>query len=175
MLLACSHPCHSQDAHGHSGSTPTMLLWKHVTQQHLATLRRPHDEPCEVLSTQKPDPAATGCSPSWRALRELAAADAAGLDAHQEAVLVDLYGGALRQGEAWGFSDTKLSVLVGLVKETHMGSVTGRMTLESSFQAFKEGLLRHSVQRCGDSASHVCERPCVVFSRCSGWMHEPGA
>jgi hypothetical protein len=89
-------------------------------------------------------------SPAWQLLHELAAAGEGGdtLDAAQLGILVDLCASTLRQGEEWGFSDEKLSVLLGLVKETHAASVRGRLTLEASFRFFRDSLLNHSVQRC---------------------------
>ncbi|KIY95560.1 hypothetical protein MNEG_12403, partial [Monoraphidium neglectum] len=88
-------------------------------------------------------------SPAWQLLHELAAAGEGGdtLDAAQLGILVDLCASTLRQGEEWGFSDEKLSVLLGLVKETHAASVRGRLTLEASFRFFRDSLLNHSVQR----------------------------
>lgn len=57
--------------------------------------------------------------------------------------------------QAWGFDDERLSVLFGLVKEVHEASVKQRLTIERSFNFFKDTLLNHSVHRYYHSTRRV--------------------
>jgi hypothetical protein len=65
----------------------------------------------------------------------------------QARVLRELWAAALRQGAGLGFSDTKLSALLGLVAAAHGAAVSGRLLQECSFRGFVHDLLRHGAQR----------------------------
>eukprot|EP00775_Hariotina_reticulata_P005753 gene5752-5993_t len=62
-------------------------------------------------------------------------------------IILDLYSYTLKQGQAWGLGDEQLSCLFGLVKEVHSASVGQRLTVERSFDFFKDTLFNHSIQR----------------------------
>lgn len=119
-------------------------MWTHVSSEQLQRLRR--------RCADGPADGDGGPGAEWPALLEVAAAGAAGpggsaLTPGQAGALAELCGGALLQGEAWGFSDEKLGVLLGLVKETHARAARGRLPMEAAFRFFRDALLRHSVQR----------------------------
>ena len=128
-----------------SSESASFLVWRHVTQEQVQALRGQNPAPGAPIPLSPG--LGGGCGISWHLLHGLAVSGEEGLDERQQAVLVDLYGGVLRQGEAWGFSNAKLSVLLGLFKEVHSKSVRDRLALEGSFRVFREGLLSHSVQR----------------------------
>ncbi|GBF96027.1 hypothetical protein Rsub_08842 [Raphidocelis subcapitata] len=152
MLLGAAEPAVRADA---------FLVWKHVSSEQLQALRQ-HGE--RAAAAEDADSGIDGAGAAarrsggeaptgWAALRQLAGAgDASGeaggsLTPEQEEVMIELCGGALAQGEAWGFSDEKLSALLGIVKETHARAARERLPVEAAFRFFRDALLRHSVQR----------------------------
>lgn len=60
----------------------------------------------------------------------------------------DLMSSGVLRLQAWGLGDEQLSCLFGLVKEVHLASVGQRLTIERSFDFFKDTLFNHSIQRC---------------------------
>ncbi|DBB17321.1 TPA: hypothetical protein ACH3X3_014364 [Trebouxia sp. C0006] len=65
----------------------------------------------------------------------------------QKAIELDLYKQTLRQGQDLSFTDKQLSALFSIVKAVHSEAIHKRLTIDRSFDCFKQVLLRHSVHR----------------------------
>ncbi|CAG9466537.1 unnamed protein product [Pedinophyceae sp. YPF-701] len=106
----------------------------------------------EVLSyTAVPDPTA-GPSDVLRtkaARNHLAAC--LGLQGHgndqKKAIELDLYFQAFQHGAAENLTPKQISALVAMVRQTHLRAIGKRLTVERSFQGFKDLLLDHSIHR----------------------------
>ncbi|KAL0039575.1 hypothetical protein WJX77_002257 [Trebouxia sp. C0004] len=65
----------------------------------------------------------------------------------QKAIEMDLYKQTLRHGQDLSFTDKQLSALFSIVKAVHSEAIHKRLTIDRSFDCFKQVLLRHSVHR----------------------------
>jgi len=65
----------------------------------------------------------------------------------RQGILMDLYLETIRYGKAAGFPADRMSAFFSIVKVNHFQATDERLTMEKSFQYFKDLLLRHSVHR----------------------------
>lgn len=106
------------------------MIWKDLSAEQLENIRHPH-----------PKKGFTG--------RDLLAKFLGISDPSnpKDAINLDLYVHTLQFGESQKYADDKLSGLLSLVKEVHLKSVGDKLTVQRSFELFKDLLLKHSVQR----------------------------
>lgn len=106
------------------------LVWQDLGAEHLESIRHPH-----------PKKGLTG--------RDLLAKFSGISDPKntKSAITLDLYVHALQYAQEQRFADDKTSGFFSIVKSVHMKSIEERLTVERSFEYFKDLMLYHSVQR----------------------------
>ncbi|KAL3143342.1 hypothetical protein ABBQ38_002177 [Trebouxia sp. C0009 RCD-2024] len=86
-------------------------------------------------------------SPNSAAILQKAATQSLSRTDSQQGIELDLYVQTLRQGKGMSLTDKQVSALFSLVKTVHTQAVLQRLTIDKSFDCFKQALLRHSVHR----------------------------